>query len=154
MAGFSTAFPYSFKAELPQALHDFTQTTGHVFKVALGIGSPTGTYNASTVNYSELVSNSDEVPNGSGYTTGGFAWTAGQNITPQVSAGVAFWSWSVNPSWAAATFDTSGCLIYNSDSGNRVVYVGSFGGVQSLTAATLTLALPTNGAGTSIINIG
>ena len=37
MAGFTTAMPTSFKGELPQAIHNFTITTGNVFKCALGI---------------------------------------------------------------------------------------------------------------------
>jgi len=153
MAGFTTAFPTSAKGELPQALHNYVTTTGNVFKLALGIASPIGTYGAATTNYSNLTGNSDEVPNGSGYTTGGFVWTAAQNITPGTSGTGAFWQWSVNPSWTSASFSTSGCVIYNSSSGNRAVYVGSFGGTQTVTAGTLTLVQPTNGVGTSLLQI-
>src|SRR5215831_15029055 len=108
MAGFTTAFPTSLKGELPTATHNFTQTSGDVFKCALGIGTPAGTYGAATANYSDLTGNSDEVPNGAGYATGGFAWTAAQNITPATGSAHSYWSWSVNPSWSAATFSTSG----------------------------------------------
>jgi hypothetical protein len=153
MAGFTTAFPTSFKGELPQAVHNFTASTGHVFKCALGIASPTGTYGAATTNYSNLTGNSDEVANGSGYTTGGFAWTAAQNTTPATSGTGAYWSWSVNPSWTSASFSTSGCIIYNSSASNKAVYVGSFGGTQTVTSGTLTLTLPTNGVGTSILQL-
>ena len=125
---------------------------GHVFKVALGIASPAGTYGAATTNYSNLTGNSDEV-SGTGYTAGGFAWTAAQNITPATSGTGAFWQWSVNPNWTSATFSTSGCIIYNTGSTNRAVYVGSFGGTQTVTAGTLTLVQPTNGVGTSLLQI-
>jgi hypothetical protein len=150
---FTTAMPTSFKVELPQALHNFTITTGNVFKVALGIVSPAGTYGAATTNYSNLTGNSDEVPNGSGYTTGGFAWTAAQNITPTATGTTAFWEWSVNPSWSSASFSTTGCIIYNSSASNRAVYVGSFGGTQTVTSGTLTLVLPTNDASNALLRI-
>ena len=152
MAGFSTAFPSSFKSELPQALHNFTASTGNDFKCALGIASPAGTYGPATTNYSNLTGNSDEVPNGSGYTTGGFDFTAANNITPAVSGTAAIWSWSANPSWTSATFSTSGCIIYNASASNRAVYVGSFGS-QSVTSATFTLILPVNAVGTAILQL-
>lgn len=153
MAGYTTAFPTSAKGELPQAIHNYTASTGNVYKVALGIAAPAGTYGAATTNYSNLTGNSDEVPNGSGYTTGGFAWTAAQNITPSTSGTGAFWQWSVNPNWTSASFSTGGCIIYNSSSTNKAVYVGSFGGTQTVTAGTLTLVQPTNGVGTSLLQL-
>lgn len=153
MAGFTTAMPTSFKKELPQAIHNFTATTGHVFNIALGQGTPTGTYGAATVNYSDLTGNSDEVANGSGYATGGFAWTAAQNITPLTSGTGAYWQWTVNPSWTSATFATSGCIIYNTSASNKAVYVGSFGGIESVVAGTLTLVQPSNGVGTSLLQL-
>ena len=152
MAGYTTAFPTSFKAELAQAIHNFTASTGNVFKVALGIASPTGTYGAATANYSDLTGNADEVPNGSGYTTGGFAWTAAQNITPQTSGTTAYWQWSTNPTWTSASFTCAGCLIYNSSASNQCVYVGGFGS-QTVTAGTLTLVLPANGVSTALLRI-
>ena len=152
MAGFTTAFPTSAKGELAQALHNYTTTTGNVFKVALGKVTPTGTYGAATTNYSNLTGNSDEVT-GTGYSAGGFAWTAAQNTTPATSGTGAYWSWSVNPSWTSSTFSTVGCIIYNSTNSNRAVYVGDFGGTQSVSAGTFTLVLPTNGVGTSILQI-
>ena len=153
MAGFTTAFPTSAKAELPQAIHNFTATTGHDFKCALGIVGPAGTYGAATTNYSNLTGNSDEVANGSGYTTGGFDFTAAQNITPLASGTGAYWQWGTNPSWTSATFSTTGCIIYNASASNRAVYVGSFGGTQSVTSGTLTLVQPTNGVGTSLLQL-
>jgi hypothetical protein len=125
---------------------------GDTFKCALGIGSPAGTYGAATTNYSNLTGNSDEVT-GAGYTAGGFAWTPAQNIAPATSGTGAFWQWNVNPNWTSATISTSGCIIYNTSSTNRAVYVGSFGGIQSVVSGTLTLLLPANGVGTSLLQI-
>jgi hypothetical protein len=153
MAGFTTAFPTSAKGELPQAIHNYTITTGNDFKCALGIASPAGTYGAATTNYSNLTGNSDEVTNGSGYATGGFDFTAADNITPATSGTGAYWQWSVNPSWTSASFSTSGCIIYNSSASNKAVYVGSFGGTQTVTSGTLTLIQPTNGSGTSLLQL-
>jgi len=150
---FTTAMPTSFKVEILEAIHNFTTTSGNAFSVALGIATPAGTYGAATTNYSNLTGNSDEIPNGSGYATGGFTWTAAQNITPVSSGTTAYTSWSVNPSWTAATFSTSGCIIYNASQGNRAIYVGSFGGTQTVTAGTLTLVLPTANASNAILRI-
>jgi hypothetical protein len=151
MSGFTTSMPTSFKAELAQAIHNFTITTGHVFKMALGIAAPAGTFGAATTNYSQL--GTDELATATGYTRPGFAWTAAQNTTPSISGTSAFWSWSINPSWTSATFSTSGCLIQNSTAGGNAAYVGSFGGVQTVTSGTFTVLLPANGLGTSILQL-
>ena len=152
MAGFTTAMPNSFKPELATAVHNFTITTGNVFKCALGKVSPTGIYGTTTTNYSDLTGNSDEV-SGTGYSAGGFAWTAAQNLTPLNTTTQTYWQWSVNPSWSTATFSTVGCIIYNSSASNKAVYVGSFGGTQTVVAGTFTLVQPTNGAGTSLLQL-
>ncbi len=154
MGSITTAVPTTEKLELATATHNFTTTTGNVFKLALIIPSPAGTYGAATTNYSDLTGNSDEVANGNGYTTGGFAWTAAQNITPQTSGTTSFWQWSVNPSWTSSTFSTAGCLIYNTSASNKCVYVGSFGGTVTVTSGTLTLILPTNNSTTGLLRIG
>src|SRR6516164_508240 len=153
MAGFTTAVPTSFKGELPVAPHNFPATTGNDFKVALGKTSPTGTYGAATTNYSNLTGNSDEVANGSGYTTGGYDLTAAQNITPATSGTGAYWQWGTNPNWTSATLSTVGCIIYNASASNKAVYVGSFGGTQTVTSGTLTLVQPANGVGTSLLQL-
>lgn len=152
MAGFTTAMPTSFKQEILQAVHNFTTTSGNVFKVALGKTSPTGTYGAATTNYSDLTGNSDEV-SGTGYSAGGFAFTAAQNTTPTTSGTTAYLTWSVNPNWTSATFSTVGCIFYNSSASNQAVYVGDFGGTISVTSGTLTLTLPSASSSTAILRI-
>ena len=150
MGSTTTAFPDSLLAELPQGIHDFA-AGGDVFKVALIKPTPAGTYDKTTTNYSELVANGDEVPNGMGYTTGGFAFTPPENITPALFGDEADWSWTVNPSWAGAAFSAQGCLIYNASKGGRAVYVGDFGGVFTGTGGSYALALPPLAAGTAIL---
>lgn len=152
MGSITTAFPTSLKAELGQALHDFTTTTGDVFKAALIKATPTGNYGAASTNYSNITGNGDET-SGTGYTAGGFAWTAAQNITPAASGTTSFWSWSVNPSWAGATFSTDGTMFYNTSNGNAAVYVGSFGGTQSVSAGTFTVILPTNDNANAVLRL-
>lgn len=153
MGSISTAMPTSYKAELAQAKHDHTTTSGHVFKMALVKVSETGTYDATVTNYSTLTGNSDEVASGSGYTTGGAAWTAAQNTTPATSGTTAYWSWSVNLSWTSASFSTVGCIIYNTSSSNKAVYVGSFGGTVTVSSGTLTVLLPTDDSSNAILRI-
>jgi hypothetical protein len=152
MAGFTTAMPTSFKVEILKALHDFTITTGHAMKIALGKVSPTGTYGAATVNYSDLTGNSDEVT-GTGYTAGGYAITAANNITPLSSGTTAYTTPGVNPSWTTATFSATGAIMYNSSASNKAVYVGDFGGTQTVTAGTFTILMPTNNSSTALLRI-
>ena len=80
MAGITSALCTSFKVELLEGDHDFNNGAD-AFKVALfkANASITGTYDATTTNYSNVTGNSDELPNGSGYTTGGYALT---NVNP------------------------------------------------------------------------
>lgn len=153
MGSITTAAPTSAKGELAQALHNYTNTSGNLFKAALIKGTPTGVYGAASVNYSDITGNSDEVAS-AGYTAGGYAWTAANLITPQIGGTTAFWSWSVNPTWSGVTFITAGTMFYNATSGNRAVYVGSFGGSQSISAATFTLILPTNSSTLAILRLG
>lgn len=152
MAGSTTAVCDSWKSEVMQAIHNFTITTGHVFKLALIKVTPTGTYGQGSVNYSDITGNSDEVT-GTGYSAGGFAWTAAQNITPSITNHVATTSWSVNPSWTGASFSTTAGMIYNSSASNKAVAVYDFGGTQTVAAGTFTLVLPTNNDTSAILRI-
>ncbi len=138
----------SFLAELPQAIHDFTTTTGDVFKCALY--SAAGNLSNTTTAYTAT----GEI-SGTGYTTGGFAWTAAQNITPTVSGTTAYWSWSVNPTWTTATFNLPvvGALIYNSTKANRAVAVFNFGLGITVTARTFTFPLPANQSSTAVLSL-
>jgi hypothetical protein len=137
----------SFKTELPQAMHNFTATTGHVFKMALY--DNTVSFTAATAAYTAT----GELPTATGYTAGGFAWTAAQNITPTNTGTTAFWSWTVNPSWTTATFTAYGAMIYNSSASNKCVCVLDFGGAKPVSSGTFTVVLPTNDASNAILRI-
>ena len=145
----TTAMCTSFKGELPQALHNFTASTGNTFKIALIKVGPAGTYGAASTNYSNITGNSDEVT-GTGYAAGGVTLT---NVTPTTSGTTALWTFSPNPSWTSATFSTTACMIYNSTNGNRSVSTHDFGGTQTVSAGTLTVVMPTADASNAILRI-
>jgi hypothetical protein len=129
---------------------------GDALSFALIKVGPTGTYGVANVNYSDITGNSDEIPNGSGYTTGGFVWAAGVSTTPASSTAGSGSAWtqpSTNPSWTSATISTIGGMLYNASQLNKAICVESFGGTQTVTGGTLTLLLPTNGSATSLLQV-
>lgn len=151
MAGFTTAMPTSFKVEILKAVHDFSNPGGDTFKIALGkaTASITGTYGAATTNYSNLTGNSDELPNGSGYTTGGNTLTS---VTPVADGTTAVCDFD-NTTWSTATFTTSGAIIYNSSASNAACAVLSFGGDQQVSSGDFQIQFPAAAAATAIIRI-
>jgi hypothetical protein len=144
MAFSGSFFVTSFKAELPQALHNFT-AAAHTFKVSLYDNS--ATLNAATTVYTT----SGELAAAGGYTPGGV--TLATNITPTSTGTTAFWSWTSNPQWTSATFTAYGALIYNSTSGNRACAVLDFGGAKPVSAGTFTIQFPVNDAANAILRI-
>ena len=72
MAGITSAIATSFKVELLEGDHDFNNGAD-AFKCALfkANASITGTYDASTTNYSVMTGNSDELAATGGYSTNG-----------------------------------------------------------------------------------
>lgn len=146
------AMTTSFKVEILDALHNFGTTvtragTGaDTFKIALYTSS--ATLGASTTAYSAT----NEVPNGSGYTTGGNTLTISQVPTDGGSGTTAFLSFS-DTTWSAATITANGALIYNSTQSNRAVAVLAFGGDKSSTAGNFTIQFPTANNTSAIIRI-
>jgi len=152
MPGFTTAMPTSFKVEILKAVHDFTASTGNTFKIALGkaTASVTGTYGAATTSYTDLTGNSDQLPNGSGYTTGGNTLTS---VTPVADGTTAVCDFA-DTTWTSATFTTSGAIIYNdSATGDPACAVLSFGGDQQVSSGDFTIQFPAAAAATAIIRI-
>jgi hypothetical protein len=152
MPGFTTAMPTSFKVEILRAVHNFTASTGNTFKIALGkaTASVTGTYGAATTSYTDLTGNSDELPNGSGYTTGGNTLTS---VTPVADGTTAVCDFA-DTTWTSATFTTSGAIIYNDTaSGDPACAVLSFGGDQQVSSGDFTIQFPSATASTAIIRI-
>jgi hypothetical protein len=152
MPGFTNAMPTSFKVEILRAVHNFTASTGNTFKIALGKGSATlvGTYGAATTSYDNFTSNSDELANGSGYTTGGNTLVSATPVADGTTAVCDF----DNTTWSGATFTTSGAIIYNDTaSGNPACAVLSFGGDQQVTSGDFQIQFPSPAASTAIIRI-
>lgn len=133
----------SFKVELLQGIHNFTASTGDVFKLALYTSS--ATLGASTTTYSST----NEVPNSGTYSAGGGVLT---NITPTSSGTTAFADFA-DRSFTSATITARGALIYNSTDSNRSVVVLDFGGDKTSTSGTFTIQFPTADASNAIIRI-
>jgi len=141
----------SFKNEILQAYHNFGTTVTRAgtgadsFKAALYL--TTATINAATTAYTVT----GEV-SGTNYTAGGVAVT---NATaPTTSGTTAYWTPSASITYTTVTLSTAfdTVLIYNSTQANRAVSVHTFG-AQTITAGTFTLVMPTNAAGTALLNI-
>lgn len=132
----------SFMNELPLGLHNFTTGT-NVFKLALFTSA--ANLNATTTIYDGV----GEVPNGSGYVTGGATLTS---VTPVLDSGVVVFDFN-DPTWAAASFTTRGALVYNSSVGNRAIMVLDFGSDRTVTNGTFTVRMPDPSASDAIIRI-
>ena len=147
----TSAIANSFKQEILVGTHNFTASSGNTFKIALikANASQSGTYNAGTTNYSVVTGNSDELANGSGYTTGGNTLTS---VTPTLDGSTAVCDFA-STSWSSATFTTRGCIIYNTSASNKAVMVLDFGADYSVSNGTFTVEFPTADASNAIIRI-
>lgn len=148
----TTAMPTSFKVEILKAVHNFTASTGNTFKIALmkATAAGSGTYGAATTSYDTLVSNSDELANGNGYTTGGNTLSS---VTPVADGTTAICDFA-DTTWSSATFSTCGAIIYNDTaSGNPACAVLSFSGDQTVSSGDFTIQFPAAAAATAIIRI-
>lgn len=132
----------SFKQELMVGTHNFTLTTGNVFKIALYTSS--ATMSAATTAYSAT----NEVV-GTGYTATGNTLV---NVTPTTSGTTAFTDFA-DTTWTTSTITARGALIYNSSASNRGVVVLDFGSDKISTAGDFTIVFPTADASNAIIRI-
>lgn len=138
----SQAMCTSFKVELLTGTHNFTASTGDVFKIALYTSS--ATLGASTTAYTT----SNEVV-GTGYTAGGNTLT---NVTPTSSGTTAFTDFA-DTTWSTATITANGALIYNSSKSNKAVAVLAFGADKTSTAGDFTIVFPAADASNAIIRL-
>jgi hypothetical protein len=146
----TTAVCTSFKQELGVGTHNFTVTTGDVFKLALIKNSMAGTYGAASTNYSNITGNSDEVANGNGYTTLGWTLT---NATPVASGTTIVFDFTSDISQASCTFSTDACMIYNSSKSNKAFEVQDFGGTKSPSNGTFAITFPAADASNAIFRL-
>ena len=134
----------SFKQEVLQGIHNFTTSTGDVFKLALYTNS--ASFTAATTAYTAT----NEVANSGSYAAGGGALT---NVTPTTSGTTAFADFD-DLAFTSATITARGALIYNSSAaGNPTVAVLDFGSDKTSTTGTFTIQFPTADASNAIIRI-
>jgi len=138
----------SFKVELMQAQHDFTNSTGHTFKIALYDNN--ASFDASTTDYTTT----NEVAASGSYTAGGGTLT---NVTPTSSSTTAFTDFD-DITFTSATITARGALIYNTQTGGGsgttdTVIVLDFGSDKTSTSGDFQIVFPTADASNAIIRI-
>ncbi len=132
----------SFKQELLEAGHNFKNSGGHTFKLALYTSS--ATLGAATTDYATT----NEVT-GTGYSAGGSALT---RVDPTTSGTTAFTDFS-DLTFSTATITANGALIYNSSATNAAVCAIAFGSDKTATNGTFTIQFPTANATNAIIRL-
>jgi len=133
----------SFKKELLEAVHNFKNSGGSTFKLALYDNN--ASFTAATTAYTT----SNEI-SGTGYTAGGGTLT---RVDPSDSGTTALTSFS-NLTFSTATITARGALVYNdSAAGDPSVIVLDFGSDKTSTAGDFTIVFPTVNASDAIIRI-
>ena len=132
----------SFKKELLEGVHNFKNSGGSTFKIALFTSS--ASLDASTTAYST----SNEVT-GTGYSAGGNTLT---RVDPTTSGTTAFTDFA-DSTFSTATITANGAVIYNDGASDAAVIVVAFGGDKTSTAGDFTIQFPTADASNAIIRI-
>jgi hypothetical protein len=139
----SQAMCTSFKKELLEGKHNFLNSGGDTFKIALYTSS--ASLGASTTAYSST----NEI-SGTNYSAKGNTLT---RVDPSTSGTTALTDFA-DTSWSTATFTANGALIFNEDTtGDTSVLVLAFGADKTATAGTFTIAFPAADASNAIIRI-
>ena len=157
----TSAICNSFKQEILVGTHNFTNSSGNTFKIAL-YSSDSATLSKSTTQYTAPTdatadpTNTHEVSTTStGYPSGGNALTA--SADPVLSGDTACVKFA-DSSFGSASFTARGCLIYNTTAvtgftTNRSVCAINFGANKTVTSGTFTIQFPAQTAGNAIIQI-
>ena len=136
----TTAVCNSYKQEVMNGTH----ASGDTYMIALIKHAPSGTFDATTTNYSAL---STDEASGTGYTAGGQALSG---YTSALTTGTASIGWS-NAVWASSSISADGALIYNARKSNKAVCVINFADTGSVpvtsSAASFTVQIPSSGVG-------
>jgi hypothetical protein len=139
----SQAMCSSFKQELLEAKHNFLNSGGNTFKIALYTSS--ASLGASTTAYTT----SNEV-SGTNYTAKGNTLT---RVDPSLDGTTAITDFA-DTTWSSSTITARGALIFNEDtSGDTSVLVLDFGADKTSTAGDFTIAFPAADASNAIIRI-
>jgi len=133
----------SFKKEILEAVHNFKNSGGDTFKIALYTNS--ASFDASTTAYTAT----NEV-SGTGYTAGGNTLT---RVDPTTSGTTAFTDFA-DTTWSSSTITARGAMIYNDTAaGNPAVVILDFGSDKTSTNGDFTVVFPTADASNAIIRI-
>ena len=132
----------SFKKELLEGVHNFKNSGGSTFKLALFTSS--ASLDAATTAYST----SNEA-SGTNYTAGGLALT---RVDPSSSGTTALTDFA-DLTFSTASVTANGAVIYNSSASDAAVIVLAFGGDKTSTAGDFTIQFPTADASNAIIRI-
>ena len=139
----SQAMCSSFKQELLEAKHNFLNSGGNTFKIALYTSS--ASLGAATTAYTT----SNEV-SGTNYTAKGNTLT---RVNPSLDGTTAITDFA-DTTWSSSTITARGALIFNEDtSGDTSVLVLDFGADKTSTAGDFTIAFPAADASNAIIRI-
>ena len=133
----------SFKKELMEAKHNFLNSGGNTFQIALYTDS--ASFTAATTAYTT----SNEI-SGTNYSAKGNTLT---RVDPTTSSTTAYTDFA-DSSWSTATFSAMGAMIFNDTaSGDPSVVILDFGALKTATAGTFTIAFPAADASNAIIRI-
>ena len=144
MAITTNAICNSFKKELLEATHNFSNPGGNSFKLAL-YGTP-ATLGKSTTSFT--TGGQVTSPTG-GYSSGGKALV---NAGTSLATNTAITDFA-DLSFTGVTITARGALIYNTSESNKAVAVLDFGGDKTATAGTFTIQFPTFNSTAAILRI-
>ena len=134
----------SFKKELLEGIHDFRNSGGDDFKLALYDNS--ASFTAATTAYTAT----NEVGASGSYSAGGGSLT---RVDPTTSGTTAFTDFA-DITFTSATITAYGALIYNDTAaGDPSVIVLDFGGAKTSTAGDFEIVFPAAAASTAIVRI-
>ena len=133
----------SFKQELMEAVHNFKNSGGNTFRLALYTNS--ASFTAATTAYTS----SNEV-SGTNYTAKGNELT---RVDPTTSSTTAFTDFA-DTTWSSSSITARGGLLYNdSASGAPSVIILDFGGDKTSDAGDFTGVFPAASAAAALIRI-
>ena len=132
------AMATSFKQELLEGVHNFKNSGGDTFKIALYTSS--ASLDASTTAYTT----SSEVANGNGNTL--------TRVDPSSSGTTGFTDFA-DTTWSSATITARGAMIYNDTDSDKAVAILDFGADKSSSGGDFTITFPAADASNAIIRI-
>ena len=144
MAITTNAICNTFKKELLEAKHNFSNPGGNTFKLAMYTNS--ATLGKSTTSFTT----GNQVSSPSGYTSGGKALV---NVGTSIATNTAITVFA-DLSFVGVTLTARGALIYNdSATGDPAVAVLDFGGDKTATSGTFTIQFPAFTTSAAILRI-